>query len=158
VFVGVFAALQIGWQSVQGSALERFVIHDATLVPAAFAASHLTPSIGAHAEGSRLMAPGGGLNILNGCEGMDALFLLLAAFLAAPLSWRSRLSGIALGIVVVFLVNQSRILVLFYAFRIDRHWFDPLHAFVTPIAVVLVICAYFYVCLARAAKRPAPSP
>jgi len=70
--------------------------------------------------------------------------LLCAAFAVAPLTWRSRLLGLLAGIAVVFAINQARILLLFYAYRADHTLFDPLHALVTPIAVVLLVAAYFY--------------
>lgn len=48
------------------------------------------------------------------------------------------------------MVNQARILTLFYAFRSSPSLFDALHATVTPIAVVIPVCCYFYAWLARA--------
>jgi len=157
LFVCVFAVLQLTWQSLRGSAVERFVIHDMTLVPAAGLANRVTPGVGARAEGSRLTSARGGINILNGCEGMDAMLLLVAAFAAAPLAWRSRLAGAGVGTVVVFAINQARILVLFYAYRSSPHLFDALHAFVTPIAVVLLVAMYFHVWLTVGFGRP-PAP
>jgi exosortase/archaeosortase family protein len=143
-FVGAFAAQQLVWQGLRGSPVERAVIHWGTVRPAALLIDLLTPGAHVQAVGFSLLAPGGGLNILNGCEGLEALFLLSAAFLVAPLPTGLRLRGLLLGVVVVFLVNQSRILVLFYAYRTDAALFDPLHGTVTPIGVVLVVSAYFY--------------
>ena len=152
-FFLVFAVLQIGWQALRGSAVERFMVHDATVRPAALGVNLLTPDIHAEAVKFSLVAPGGGLNIRNGCEGMEALFLLLAAFAVAPLSWRSKLAGALAGTLVVFIVNQVRILTLFYAYRADHALFDPLHAIVTPIAVVLAVAGYFYGWVIHAASR-----
>jgi hypothetical protein len=47
-------------------------------------------------------------------------------------AWRQRLAGLLLGIVVVFAVNQARIL-LFYGYRASPAWFDALHTTITPI-------------------------
>ena len=104
-----------------------------------------------------IRAPGGGLNILNGCEGLEALFLLIAAFAVAPLTWQAKLLGAGLGVLVVFAVNQARILVLFYAYRADHALFDQLHSTVTPIAVVLLVSAYFYVWFNHAERRSSPA-
>ena len=144
MFLLLFMALQLGWQAVRGGAVERAVIHGGIVVPAAFLVNVLTPAIGAHAVDFTLQASGGGLNIQNGCEGLEVLFLLFAAFVVAPLDWRSRWHGLLLGSVVVLVINQARILVLFYAYRADRALFDPLHAAITPIAMVLLVYAYFY--------------
>ena len=155
LFLAIFACLQLCWQSLQGGAVEYTLIHDVTVRPAAMLANWLTPDVHAQAIKFALRAPGGGLNILNGCEGLEALFLLCAAFAVAPLSWRPRVSGLLLGVAVVFVVNQARILLLFYAYRADHAWFDPLHATVTPIAVVLLVCAYFYTWLYLNLAQPA---
>ncbi len=152
-FLIIFAGLQVGWIALRGTAVESFVIHDVTVRPAAWLVNLLTPNVTAQAVKFTLHAPGGGINILNGCEGMEALFLLCAAFVVAPLKWRERVAGLSLGIGVVFVVNQARILLLFYAYRIDHSWFDFLHGTVTPIAVVLLIATYFYAWLFVVSKH-----
>lgn len=152
-FVVVFSVLQLAWQGLGGGRLEYFVIHTCTVTPAALLVNLLTPGARASASGYVLQASGGGLNILNGCEGLEALFLVLAAFTVARLEWRRRLAGMAVGMLVVFVVNQARILALFYAFRASPPLFDTLHATVTPIAVIVIVCCYFYAWLAHASRR-----
>ncbi|HKT73404.1 MAG TPA: exosortase/archaeosortase family protein [Steroidobacteraceae bacterium] len=144
LFLLIFTALQLGWQAARGTWLEQVVIHDVTVSPAAAAVNFLTPDAHALAIKFSINAPGGGLNVLNGCEGTEALFLLLAAFLVAPLPWRSRFGGFLLGVGMVFVVNQLRILALFYAYRADHALFDPLHGTVAPILVILLVAGYFY--------------
>lgn len=156
-FLAVFSALQLTWQRLNGTAVEYFVIHVCTVVPAAHLANVLTPHVHARAVGFSLRAPGGGLNIENGCEGLEAFFLLAAGFIVAPLKWKSRLSGLLLGSLLVFVINQARILTLFYAYRADHALFDPLHADVAPILVILIICAYFYAWLAYSSRHVAPT-
>jgi exosortase family protein XrtM len=153
-FVATFTVLQLIWQQLTGSRLEYFVIHTCTVRPAAMLANLVTPGIRASASGYLLQAPGVRLNILNGCDGLEALVLVVAAFTVAPLDWRRRLGGAALGVPVVFAVNQARILTLFYAFRSDPSLFASLHATVTPIAVVVLVCCYFYAWLAYPSRRP----
>jgi hypothetical protein len=115
LFLLVFAVLQVGFELSRGSALEHTVIHDGTMRPAAALIRMLTPEIPAQAMMFSVKATGGGINIRNGCEGTEALVLLLAAFLVAPIAWRARLAGMALGVVAVFILNQLRVLALFYA-------------------------------------------
>lgn len=112
-----FAVLQLGWQASRGTFVQRFVVHDCTVRPAVYLINILTPTVHAAAIGASVAAAGGGLNIENGCEGLEALFLLMAAFLVAPLAWRSRLLGLSVGSALVFVLNQARILTLFYAYR-----------------------------------------
>jgi len=157
-FVLLFTLLQLGWQSLRGTALERWVIHDCTVQPASFLINLLTPAVHVQPVDFSLRAAGGGLNILNGCEGTEALLLLVAAFAVVPLTWRQRLTGLLLGTGVVFGANQARILLLFYAYRASHAWFDPLHALITPIAVVLLVSAYFYAWLVYCDRHTAVAP
>ena len=153
LFVVTFSLLQLAWQDLSGSRAEYFVIHTCTVAPAALLVNLLTPGVHAWASNYVLQAPHGGIDILNGCEGLGALFLVIAAFTVAPLGWRWRLAGAAAGVPAVFVVNQARILALFYAFRASPRLFDALHATVTPIAVIVLMCCYFYAWLAHASRR-----
>jgi exosortase/archaeosortase family protein len=143
----VFAALQLSWQALRPTAVGRVLVEDITVGTAAAAVNVLTPSVAARADGVTVRAAGGGLRIINGCEGTELLFLLAAALAVAPLSWSVRMWGLVLGAPVVFVVNQLRILALFYANRDDRALFDLLHGTVTPIGVVVIVAGYFYVWL-----------
>lgn len=147
VFLVALAAMQWGWSSLRGSAAERAVIDGATVGTAVLLVNRLTPEVMARAQGSRIQAPGGGINVLNGCEGTEVLFLLWAALLAAPLSWRWRLQGALLGAVWVFALNQARLLALFYSYRDDRALFNLLHGLVAPgvlVAATLLFVAWVY--------------
>jgi len=144
IFLAVFTSLQIGWQAWGGTRIRWLIVHDGTVCPAVELVNWLTPAVHAGAVGFSLVAPGGGLNILNGCEGTEALFMLAAAFVIAPISRRARAAGFVLGIPLVFAANEARILSLFYAFRADPALFDTLHGTVTPILMVAVITLYFY--------------
>jgi exosortase/archaeosortase family protein len=132
VFLLTLVALQYSWSSLRGSATERLVIDQATVGTAVVLVHHITPQVAAQAKGPRIQASGGGINVLNGCEGTEVLFLLWAALLAAPLSWRWRLQGAVLGTIFVFLINQVRLLALFYSYRDDRELFNLLHGLVAP--------------------------
>lgn len=149
MFIAVFGVSMLGWNSLQGSKFQTAVVHEGTAVPAALLVNVLTPNLHAQAIGSSIHAPGGGLNILNGCEGVDALVLLIAAFIAAPLPARARARGMAFGVALVYLLNQARILTLFYVYRHDPSLFATLHGAVAPILVIFILGAYFYIWLSR---------
>ncbi|EHR69820.1 Transmembrane exosortase (Exosortase_EpsH) [Burkholderiales bacterium JOSHI_001] len=155
-FLVLFLALQAGYSSGRGGALERLVIDQATVRTAAALIDTLSPELQVRADGPRLRASGGGLNVLNGCEGTDVAFLLVAAMVVAPLSWRRRGAGLALGLPLVFALNQLRVLALFYAFRSDRTWFDLLHGAVGPLLLVLAVGLFFIVWLNRGVARVVP--
>ena len=149
IFLGVFAVLQWAWSEARDTWVERLVIHEATVKPAAAMIRVLSPEAKAEPVGARIKAAGGGLNILNGCEGTEVMFLLVAAFAAVRMGWRGRLTGLALGLALIFALNQARILALFYAFREQRSLFDLLHTAVLPAVLVAAVGLYFYAVLHR---------
>ena len=149
VFLSVFAVLQWAWSESRDTWVERLVIHQATVKPAAALVQLITPEANAKPVAASIKAPGGGLNILNGCEGTEVMFLLIAAFAAVRLGWRQRWLGLALGLVLIFALNQARILALFYAFRNERSLFDTLHTTVLPAVLIAAVALYFYAVLHR---------
>lgn len=149
IFLGVFALLQWRWGEAHDTWVERLVIHEATVKPAAALIRLLSPHIPATPVGASIKAPGGGLNILNGCEGTEVMFLLAAAFAALRLPWRRKLAGLALGLALVFMLNQGRILALFYAYRADRGLFDALHTLVLPVLLIALVTLYVHAFLQR---------
>lgn len=154
LFIAVFAALQLAWQASTPLGWPNGFVARLIVPPAAFAIDLITPAIHAHADGSRLLSPGGGLHIVAGCDGTEMLFLLVAAFVVAPLRWRSRLGGMLVGLPVVYLLNQVRILALFYSQLGTSALFDAVHGLVAPVATVVFIAAFYYGWLNRA---PPPS-
>jgi exosortase/archaeosortase family protein len=149
IFLGVFFVLQWSWGALRDTAVERLVIHEATVKPAAALIRAISPDIEARPVAASIKAPGGGINILNGCEGTEVMFLLIAAFAAVRLGWKRRLAGLALGLGLVFALNQARILALFYAFRNERALFDMLHTTVLPVVLIAAVVLYFYGVLHR---------
>lgn len=155
IFVACYVALQGLYARSGGTAVERFFLESAGSRPAAAVLDLLQPALQVRAVGTRVVAPGGGLNIGNGCEGTDLYFLLFAAFAAAPLlSWRRRAAGFALGLMLAFLLNQVRILALFHAYRADPTLFDLLHTTVAPIVLVIAMALYFHAWLRLGSPLP----
>jgi exosortase family protein XrtM len=136
VFLIAFIALQYGWERCRGSVVERFVIDHATVVPAGFWLQQLWPEQAIRAAGHSLVSPYNRLNILNGCEGLETLFLLAAAFIAYPFAWRTRLFGIVLSVLLIYTLNQLRIVLLWWAIRTDPQLFSVLHGTVLPLVLI----------------------
>lgn len=153
IFLAVFFSLQYAWEMSRDTAVERVFIDELTVRPAAWVIDKLWPAFQVHAEGHRLVAATGRLNILSGCEGMETLFLLAAAFIAYPFVWRKRLIGLVAGALLVFALNQARIVVLWHAFLNDRSWFGILHGTVLPVLLVAACLIFFLAFLGRETPR-----
>jgi hypothetical protein len=86
IFASSFFAFQYAWGLASGTELERWIIDGATVHSAVALINWLTPEAAAVAGGASIHSDGASLNIRNGCEGTEILFLLLAALCAYPLS------------------------------------------------------------------------
>lgn len=142
VFLSVFFILQMSYDACRGSDFEHFILGDLTVSPTATVINLLTPAVQVKALGNQLIAPGGGITVLKGCEGTEIMFMLIAAFAAVVMPWRRRLSGLGLGILLVFCLNQVRLVTLFYVYRSEPSLFNLLHGTVAPI--VLILCVGLY--------------
>lgn len=70
-----------------------------------------------------------GVSIEAGCNGVEAMLVLIAAMLAFPAPWRNRLIGIAVGIVAVQVLNLIRVVSLFYLGQWNRDVFEWAHLY-----------------------------
>ena len=143
IFALVFVVLQVMWEWARGTGIERVVIDTMTVEPAVFLLNLFSPDVHAVADGTRIRAPGGGINILNGCEGTEVLFMMIAAFCAVPMVWRRRVQGLVISVGLVYALNQVRILCLFYAFRGNKSLFDLLHTVLAPLMLIIFSALFF---------------
>jgi exosortase/archaeosortase family protein len=157
IFAVLFIVLQAAWIAARGSGFERWLIEDVNVRSSVTLIQMLTPGIGASARGPSIVAPGTQLNVRNGCEGTEILIPLLAALLAYPFTWRTRLFGLLAGTAWVFALNQARVLGLFYAFRDDPVLFGHLHGLVTPLLLILGVLLFFFGVLQWDRRSPASS-
>ena len=155
IFLSIFAVLQFGYTAARGGPLERLVIDQTAVKVAAWIINLVDEGANVVAQGSRLRSPGGTINILAGCEGVDALLLLGAAMVIAPISGGRRIQGLLIGLPAVFALNQIRIISLFYAFRVDAEAFNLLHGTLLPMLIVAAIAAFFIYWCARAPDNQA---
>src|SRR5687768_11380946 len=77
------------------------------------------------------------VNIRNGCNGVEAMLIFLAAVLAFPAPWRARLLGLAVGAVAIQAVNLVRVVALYLTGAYLPSWFDASHTVVWQTVVIL---------------------
>lgn len=77
------------------------------------------------------------VTILAGCNGVEAMIVLIAAMLAFPAPWKHRLIGIAAGIVAIQALNLVRIVSLFYLGQWDREVFEWAHLYAWQVLVMI---------------------
>ena len=80
---------------------------------------------------------GFGIEIMAGCNGVEAMIVLLAAILAFPAPWKHRLIGIGVGIVAIQVLNLVRIVSLFYLGQWNQAAFEWAHLYLWQVLVML---------------------
>lgn len=87
------------------------------------------------------------VSIESGCNGVEATIVLLAAVIAFPASWRSRLIAIVLGFFAVQVMNVARIISLFYLGNWNMEFFTWIHLYLWPALIMLDVLIVFIVYL-----------
>ncbi len=144
-----FFLLQCAYESARGTAFERIMVEGLTAAPAAALVDAIAPELGARADGARIVSRRARFSIEAGCEGTETYLLLAAALLCAGRGIRATVTGLGAGLAVVYGANVVRVVGLYFAALHDRRWFEWLHAYVAPLAVVAVAVAAFSLWLGR---------
>jgi exosortase family protein XrtM len=154
LFLAIFAVLSSLYAMARDTAVERLLIDELTVKPAAALIALVAPNEQVAAQGYRLVSPQARLSVRNACEGIETMLLLASAILAYRASWRDKAWGVMLGTLLVYALNQLRIVSLFYAFRHDRAFFEALHGYVAPVILILLAGVYFLWWLSRYSTVP----
>jgi exosortase H (IPTLxxWG-CTERM-specific) len=93
--------------------------------------------------GTVIESPAFAVDVKNGCNGIEAALLLVAAMLAFPASPKRRAFGIAAGLAVIQGVNLFRIVSLFWLGVHHRNVFELFHAAVWQTALILLAVGIF---------------
>jgi exosortase H (IPTLxxWG-CTERM-specific) len=87
------------------------------------------------------------ISIERGCNGVEAVIILVSAMLAFPAPWKHKLVGISLGFLAIQVLNLVRIISLFYLGQWNRLWFDWFHLYLWQALIVLDALVVFLVWL-----------
>lgn len=94
-----------------------------------------------------------GVNINNGCNGVEAMLILLASIVAFPATLKARAAGLFLGAIAVQLLNAVRIVTLYLLGAYQPRLFDMFHTAVWQILIILSAIAFFLIWSARVAPN-----
>ncbi len=89
------------------------------------------------------------VNINNGCNGVEAMLILLASIVAFPATMRARAVGLLLGAIAVQALNFVRIITLYLLGAYQPRLFDMFHTAVWQIVIILAAIGFFLVWSAR---------
>ena len=106
--------------------------------------------------GTTISSPRFSVNIRNGCNGLETIFIFAAAVLAFPAPWKARLLGLAGGFVAIQLVNLVRIVSLFYIGIHFPKLFEESHTVLWQVGVILSGVIFWIIWADRFALPPRP--
>jgi exosortase H (IPTLxxWG-CTERM-specific) len=98
------------------------------------------------------------ISIERGCNGVEAVIILVSAMLAFPAPWKNRLVGIGLGFIAIQALNLVRIISLFYLGQWNRTWFDWFHLYLWQALIVLDALVAFLIWLRYLPRDEALTP
>ena len=90
---------------------------------------------------------GSGIEIVAGCNGVEAILILVAAVLAFPSPWKHKLVGIVIGFFAIQALNLVRIISLYYLQRWNHNWFEWFHLYLWQALIILDALVFWLVWL-----------
>ena len=141
--------------SIQRNAIEPF-----TAMLAAISAGIILPfddSVVSYGKVLQFAPNGFAVSIEAGCNGVEATIVLVAAVLAYPATWVSRVVAIGLGFLAVQLMNILRIISLFYLGSWNMEVFTWVHLYLWPALIMLDVLIVFIVFLRYQSRQPVSS-
>lgn len=85
----------------------------------------------------RSQKTGFAVTIEAGCNGVEAMLVLLAGILAFPAPWKFKLIGLGIGVIAIQALNLVRIVSLFYLGQWNAQWFEWAHLYVWQALIML---------------------
>jgi exosortase H (IPTLxxWG-CTERM-specific) len=90
---------------------------------------------------------GGGIRIVAGCNGVEAVLILVSAVLAFPAPLKHKAVGIGLGFVAIQALNLVRIISLYYLQRWNGVWFEWFHLYLWQALIILDALVFWLIWL-----------
>ena len=143
LFALIYIALDAAYMRVPDQILAQTVYRYGINDVAAALINRWHGSAVVQVQDNRLLAPSIELEIVRGCDGSGVLFLVCGAILAFRASLPHKLIGIAGSIVVIYVLNELRVIGLYYALAERPEWFMPVHVYFIPIALVVWVAVMF---------------
>lgn len=103
-------------------------------------------------------ATGLSIQIAPGCNGVEAMIILLAGVVAFPSPWLYKLKGLFWGFLAIQGLNTIRIISLFYLLQWDRDWFNFFHTYLWQALIVLDALVVWLIWLRYMPPTNKPNP
>jgi exosortase family protein XrtM len=128
---------------VPNSFLAETVYHNGIVSISANIINFFAPVEVTSAISNKLVSSKASLEIVRGCDGAGATFLLMAAILAFSATWKRKLTGLIGSLALMYVLNQVRVIGLYFVVAYERNWFNLLHTYFAPTLIIVICCIFF---------------
>ena len=142
-FLVSYAIFHSAYFMVPDSFLRDVVFHHGIVAMSQSVIDFAAPGEHVTAVNNKLLSPKAALEVVRGCDGSGALFLILSAILAFSATVKRKFLGVVLGVALIYGLNQIRIIALYFIIAYQREWFLPIHTYFAPTLIVIISCIFF---------------
>ena len=143
LFLGCMIVLMAGYYALPVSFVENSFVRFFAVVPGSFFIDLITPDTEVSANGTRIVSNIAKLNVLKGCEGTEVLLILYSAIIATLRPLKFSIIGIVIGTLIIFVLNQFRIVALFFIAAYHRSTFEIVHGLLAPLIIIAITGLFF---------------
>lgn len=140
--------------------VQAAVIHPWTSFLAWFSAALMTvfdADVISYGRIIQSQATGFGVSIEAGCNGVEAVIILMAGMVAFPAPLRLKVIGALIGLVAVQGVNILRVISLYYLGKWDKEVFDFAHLYLWQALIMLDVLLVWLLWIRAVAKQQGAS-
>jgi exosortase family protein XrtM len=143
VFIVMFGVFEFLYFQIPDHLLRDVIYHYGLVLPCITVIQFVDSQQAVVALHNTLVTPKVTLEVVRGCDGAGALFLLMSAVMAFSASFKQKLYGLIIGIAFLMLVNWLRILVLYAIAVYQQNWFNLIHSYFAPSLIIILGCLFF---------------
>lgn len=143
IFSGAYIIFHILYFMVPNDVLGDIVYHKGIVSIAVNIINYCAPLEATQAIANKLVSTKASLEVVRGCDGAGATFLLIAAILAFSAPWKDKLTGVVISLALMLIINQARIIGLYFIVAYKRDWFQLVHTYLAPTFIIIISCLFF---------------
>jgi exosortase family protein XrtM len=143
MFPAVYGVLHFMYFALPEDVLRHGVHYYGIVLPAVALLNVFAPGEGVYAQIGSLHSARASLEIVRGCDGAGVVFLLVSAILASSAGMKRKLLGILAGTVLIYLLNELRVIALYFVIAYRNPWFGPLHNYFVPMLLIAATLLFF---------------
>lgn len=141
-FIGFYGALHFVYFQIPDEIFKAIYYNGLGLFCADII-NFLAPLERASAFQNYLISSKANLEIVRGCDGAGALFLISSAILSFPVGFKRKCIGLILGVSMMYSINLIRISGLYFVFAYRPDWFNLVHTYLAPTLMIILGCLFF---------------